>query len=250
MKQQELRQMEKALARSAGSAFDERALDGLPSPVASFFRSSVAPGTPATASARIRMRGRIKIGRWLPFRAIEVLTPMAGFVWAARAAGVISGSDRFVDGRGGMDWRLFGMIRVMHASGPDVSRSAAERAAAEAVWVPTSLLPGFGVDWSASGDEHITARYQIADYPVEIHCALADDARLRSIVFQRWGDPDGTGEFAPHPFGGEFSAHATFNGLTIPSEGRFGWHYGTDRWSDGEFFRYRITGLEPIVKEA
>jgi hypothetical protein len=250
MKQHDLQRMEEALVRSARGTFDERVLEALPSPVASFFRSAVAPGTAAAASARIRMRGRIKIGRWLPFRAVEVLTPTAGFVWAARAAGIISGSDRFIDGRGAMDWRLFGMIRVMHAHGPDVSRSAAERAAAEAVWVPTALLPDFGVEWSASGDEHITARYQIADYPIEIHCTLTDDARLRSIVFRRWGDPNGTGQFALHPFGGDFTGYATFNGLTIPSEGRFGWHYGTDRWDDGEFFRYRITGLEPIVKAA
>jgi hypothetical protein len=45
-------------------------------------------------------------------------------------------------------------------------------------------------------------------------------------------------------FGGDFSADATFDGVIIPSGGRLGWHYGTDRWSEGEFFRYSITGLE------
>jgi hypothetical protein len=44
-------------------------------------------------------------------------------------------------------------------------------------------------------------------------------------------------------FGGQITAHATFNGLTIPSAGRFGWYFGTNRWSQGEFFRYRITEL-------
>jgi len=64
-----------------------------------------------------------------------------------------------------------------------------------------------------------------------------------SAHFDRWGDPDHTGTWAWRPAGGEFSAYATFGGLTIPSEGRFGWFCGTDRWADGEFFRYRITQL-------
>ena len=60
----------------------------------------------------------------------------------------------------------------------------------------------------------------------------------------RWGDPDGTGTWGWHPFGGEISGHRTFGGLTIPSAGRLGWHAGTDRWAAGEFFRYEITALD------
>jgi len=42
-------------------------------------------------------------------------------------------------------------------------------------------------------------------------------------------------------------ANTTFNGITIPDAGRLGWHYGTDRWSEGQFFRYRITDMTPII---
>ena len=146
-----------------------------------------------------------------------------------------------------MDWRLAGLLRVMHAAGPDVSRSAAERAAAEAVWVPTALLPRFGVEWSDIGHDRIRARYRIADYPVQVDYSLTGESLIRSVTFDRWGDPDGTGDFGLHPFGGEFTAHATFGGVTIPSEGCLGWHYGTDQWGDGEFFRYRITDFELVT---
>lgn len=67
------------------------------------------------------------------------------------------------------------------------------------------------------------------------------------MTFDRWGDPDGTGQFGVHTFGGEFTAHATFDGVTIPSQGRLGWHDGTNRWHEGEFFRYRITNLELLA---
>ena len=77
---------------------------------------------------------------------------------------------------------------------------------------------------------------------------MTREGKLQSVEFNRWGDPDRTGEFGLHPFGGEFSAHATFGGVTIPSVGSLGWHYGTDRWSEGEFFRYRITDMELAAK--
>ncbi len=146
-----------------------------------------------------------------------------------------------------MDWRLFGLIPVMRSAGPDVSRSAAERAAAEAVWVPTSLLPRWGVEWSAMGHDRIRARFRIAEYPVQLDLSLSAGGLVRTVVFKRWGDPDGSGNFGLHHFGGEFTDHAGFGGVTIPVEGRLGWHFGTDRWTEGEFFRYRITDLELVT---
>ena len=96
--------------------------------------------------------------------------------------------------------------------------------------------------------DRIHARYRIADYPIEISFSLDAEGLLRSFTFQRWGDPDGSGEFGLHPFGGELTEQARFSGVTIPVAGRLGWHYGTERWSEGEFFRYRITELELLTE--
>jgi hypothetical protein len=76
-----------------------------------------------------------------------------------------------------------------------------------------------------------------------------DDARVRSVVFDRWGDPDNTGTWGHHPFGFEVTGFSTFDGVTIPSAGRAGWFYGTDRWDEGEFFRAEITDYH-LVTEA
>ncbi len=148
-----------------------------------------------------------------------------------------------------MRWKLLGLLPLVHADGPEVTRSAVGRAAAEAVWVPTALLPRFGVDWSAADPGHITARYRIDTVKVEIHYVLDAGGHLTSMVFDRWGDPEGTGAWGLHPFGGEIIAYATFDSLSIPSAGRFGWFFGTDRWSQGEFFRYQITQLQFMTKQ-
>jgi hypothetical protein len=230
--------------------FGAAELEGLPDPVQRHLAQAIAPGTPLVTSARLRMRGHIKVGRWLPFRARQVLNPHHGFVWTARAAGIIAGSDRYLDGVGGMVWRLLGLLTVAHAEGPDVSQSAAGRAGAEAIWLPTALLPRFEVRWSAGSDGRVTAGFRVGDIPLELQLRLDAAGRIASLVFDRWGDPDNRGTFAQRRFGGEFTGYRSLQGLTIPSQGRLGWFYGQDRWPAGEFFRYQITDLQPVIGPA
>jgi hypothetical protein len=234
----------------APGEFSAAELEGLPEPARRYLAQAIAPGTPLAASARLRMRGHIKVGRWLPFRAHQVLNPHHGFVWTARAAGIIAGSDRYVDGDGAMDWKLAGLVTVAHAQGPDTSRSAAGRAGAEAIWLPTTLLPRFGVHWSAADSDQVTAHYQVGETPLAVTYQLDMDGRVRWLVFDRWGDPDNTGAFGWHRFGGELTGYRSFQGLAIPTEGRLGWFYGSDRWPAGEFFRYQITDLQPVTGPA
>ena len=193
------------------------------------------------------MRGTIKLGtRWVPFRARETLAPARGFVWAGSAGRVIRGADSYVDGESGLDWRLFGVIPVARASGRDAARSAAGRLAGEAVWLPPALLPRFGARWKAAGDGEALVTTDVDGLEVTSTLSIDDDGRLRAARFDRWGDPSGNGDFGWHRFGMLATSHRSFAGLTIPDSGRVGWHIGTDRWDEGEFFRYRITVLEPV----
>lgn len=243
-----LAELEAALLTPAEDGFfDDDEIRDVPEPVRRFFRASIAQGTPLATAARLRIRGYIKLRRWVPFRSTEVLAPHRGFVWAAHAAGVISGSDHYLDGAGRMQWKLGGLITVMQGSGPDVSRSAGGRAGAEAIWVPTSLLPRYGVAWSASDDHHIAASYEIDGIPIDARVEIDADGRVVSQRIDRWGDPDATGRWAWHPFGCDATEHRSSDGVTIPSRGRVGWFHGTERWKTGEFFRYDVTHYELAV---
>lgn len=230
-----------------GPAFDPDRLAELPEPVARYLAFSIAPGTPLARAAVLTMRGSIKIGRWLPFRARQLLAPTIGSVWEARVAGVIAGSDRYVNGAGGMDWRLLHFVRLVHAEGDDVTRSAAARAAGESVWVPTALVDCPDAAWSASRDDHISVELTLDGHRVVLEHEIDATGRLRSSRFSRWGDPERNGEWGLHPFGVEVTSTDTFDGVTIPSGGEVGWYHGTDRWPDGMFFRFEITGYELLA---
>jgi hypothetical protein len=193
------------------------------------------------------MRGHIKIGRWLPFRARQLLVPRLGTVWQARVAGVIRGSDRYVGGIGGMDWKLLGAVRLVHAHGPDVSRSSAERAAGESIWVPTALARRGEATWSASSEAHISVSLTTDEHDVSLDHEIDARGQIKGSQFRRWGDPDKTGEWKVHPFGVEVTGHTSFGNVTIPTRGQAGWHYGTPRWPNGVFFRFEIEGYDLLA---
>jgi hypothetical protein len=143
-----------------------------------------------------------------------------------------------------MDWRVLGVVPVAQAAGDDVSRSSAERAAAESIWVPSAVAPSAAV-WRAIDDEHLEVRFSVGGHDVAITHVIDDRGALRASSLLRWGDPDDTGTWRPLPFGVDVTEERTFDGVTIPSSGRVGWHFGTDRWLDGgEFFRFTITRYE------
>jgi hypothetical protein len=140
-----------------------------------------------------------------------------------------------------MRWKLLGLVPIVRARGPDISRSAVGRAAGEGDWVPTALLPRYGVRWEAIDDTCLVRNQTLNGYELQCRHILDDQGHVVSTSFERWGDPDSTGSYAFHPFGVEATAHRTLAGLTIPARGRAGWHFGTDRWPDGVFFEYEIT---------
>jgi hypothetical protein len=159
---------------------------------------------------------------------------------------VLVGSDRYADGAGAMDWRLFGLVRVLHADGPDVSRSSVGRAGAEAVWVPTAVLPRFGVTWTSTDLYHATATYKLDDVEVAVQYTFGEDARVRCVALDRWSDPDGSGAWRPHRFQHELTRYTNLDGVVIPTAGRAAWLTGSDGWDKDEFLRYEITDFQLV----
>ena len=228
-------------APASTRAFDPRQIADRPALVQRYLLHAIAPGTPLASAVRLRMHGAIKIKRWRPFRAEEVIVAGRGFVWRARVklGGVaIRGFDRFIDDSGAMRWKLCGRLPVARASGSDVSRSAAGRFAAESVWLP-SLLCDDRVAWRvyAAGLAH--AQLPVGETSMDMAFALSHGV-VQSVALSRWGNPGG-GRFREVAFGARVDQEATFGGYTIPARLRVGWYFGTERFEqEGLFFRVTI----------
>jgi hypothetical protein len=233
-------------AASSQRAVRSAPASGLPEAARRYLEHAIAPKTPLASAVRLRMHGEIKLRRWFPFRAEEVIHWARGMIWNAtvRMHGIpFRGWDRLVDGEAAMDWRLFGVIPFMKASGPDITRSAVGRVHAEATWLP-SVLCDQDVSWAEKDSTHVNACLTAQGHRTEMALTVDDTGRLKAIKLERWGNPEGA-EFHNADFAGVVEEEGSFGGYTIPTRLRIGWYFGADRFqSEGEFFRVTIDDAE------
>jgi hypothetical protein len=217
-------------------------ISGLPDAARHYLEHAIAAGTKLASAVRLRMHGEIKLRRWLPFTADQIILRDRGMIWNAMVRVYVMpvrGFDRLVDGNGVMRWKLFGIIPVMTASGPDITRSAAGRVGSEYVWLP-SALTGNNVSWEAPDSSHATASFTVHGEKVELELTVDETGRLQALKLLRWGNPEGA-DFRYVDFGGAVEKEDRIGGYTIPTRLRAGWYFGSDRFeSDGEFFRVTI----------
>ncbi|MGI8879391.1 MAG: DUF6544 family protein [Jatrophihabitans sp.] len=242
----EVRALWRRLTPTDPDTVDPVAIDTLPEPAQRWLRHSLTQGAPMARAVVLRITGRIRIGRWLPFRAIQLHAPPHGYLWVAQAGcGPMSvrGYDGYADGRGVMRWRLFGRIPVLTAAGPDVDRSAAGRVALDAFTVPAAWLDP-AVRWSAGSDgDSAMADWIVDGHRMRPEIRVDPNGALRSVSMPRWAAPDHH-PWAEYPCGGLLSDDVKFGGTVLPSVARAGYFPGTDQWGSGEFFRATITDAQ------
>lgn len=225
-----------------------------------FLGVSNAAQTPANPSGphphravRLRMEGEIKLGRWFPFQAEQVITHDGQFVWAATVSVfglpivgsdqlLRSGSNRDNDpAEGSMAWMLFDLLPVAVASGPDVTRSAWGRLHGErAVWLPSSLRTE-PVTWLPAPSGQALAELRNGPATSQLRLPIDQAGKPAAMELNRWGNPNGP-NFQLERFGAEFLEWSQVQGYRIPAKIRAGWFFGTPRYqAEGEFFRATIT---------
>src|SRR3954471_3018311 len=111
-------------------SFDAASLAGLEEPVQRYLNHALAPGAAIGRGRRVSMVGRIKVGGWLTFDAVQEMSAVGhGFTWTARAGlgpfRPLRVVDRYCPDAGSTEARLFGRWRFLHADDEDTARSAA-----------------------------------------------------------------------------------------------------------------------------
>lgn len=222
--------------------FDPALTAGRPDPVRRWLGHAIAPGAPLRSAVELHMHGEIRLGAWRRFTAVQRLTPTGGFVWAAtaRLKGLpVMGFDRFTRDSGQMRWRLLNAVAVMTAEGEDITRSAAGRHAGELLLAAPAAALDAGVTWTGVDAGRATARLRVGTGVYEVTLTVAADGALTALRMTRWGNPGGAA-FGAHAFGATLHGEVEFDGFTIPRAITAGWHYGSDRWPEGQFIRYTI----------
>ena len=209
-----------------------RDLDGLPAPVERYFRTVLRDGRRMPRRARIEQRGTFAVNPtpdgWRSFTAVQQCTARpAGFVWDARirlAPGLdVLVRDAFVDGAGSMLGTFLGLVTVVDAHDtPDIAAGALARFLAEAVLLPSALLPSQGVRWTPldASSARATLTSGVATVSLDFHFS-ADGLVERMYTSARGRDVNGT--FVPTPWEGRWLEYAERGGLMVPLRGEVAW---------------------------
>jgi hypothetical protein len=226
--------------------FEASLVRDLDEPVRRFFTHAIRDRAALAGGVRLTMAGRVKAGAWLPFTAEQTVDGRS-FAWRARVGwGPVTPLqvlDRYADGAGSTEGRLFGRLTVFRAADANTTRSAAGRAALESVvFAPASVLPGRGVTWRAESEEEIVARFDLPPEQPEVRARITASGALQTVSAMRWGNPDGQA-FGYVPCGCTVHAERAFGELRVPSRLSVGWWFGTPRHTP--FFEAEIRSVGP-----
>ena len=204
----------------------------LPAPVQRYFLFALTPGQMLVRRARVVQDGMFRIGgfdaKWSPFTAVQHFTAQPpGFLWDARIQMApmvtVRVRDSYIGGGGGMQVSIASLIPVVNQSGkPELAASALHRYLAEAVWLPTALLPSQGVAWEGIDDNSARATLTDGEVSVSLVFQFGDRGEIVSTYTpERYRDVNGTA--VKTSWTCRYGEFARVNGMMIPMEGDAAW---------------------------
>lgn len=214
----------------------------MPERLRSFVERNLPEPRPAADRLTLHQTGEMRLkpgGRAMPFSAQQwSAVDELAFCWRARVrmAPLVTAvvEDAFEAGRGRLDVRLWGAIRVMHAEGPELDRGEAQRYLAELPWNPGAVLRNPALRFEARGDEGVRVACGDAQTWVDLRFDAAGD------IVGSFSETRHFGERGPTPWEGSFWDYGVLGGLRVPRQGEVSWLLPEGRFT---YWRGRIDAL-------
>jgi hypothetical protein len=212
--------------------YNSQILEGLPLPVQKYFRAVLKDGQAKLKSGQISTEGFFLLdadkNKWVPFTATQmfIANPPA-FDWNARMPMMpgmnVYVQDAYAKGEGVLHAALFGLINLANLRGTaDVAQGELMRYLAEAVWMPTVLLPSKNLRWEAIDDNK--ARATLIDGAVSVSIEFRFNAEgLVESIFAPARSRTAGKDSVPTPWQGRFWNYQIHNGMRVPTEGEITW---------------------------
>jgi len=232
------------------AVYHERELIGLPAPVQRYFRLVLRDGQPMVREAEVHHVGTFQLGKddkgWKPFDSVErFIINRPGFLWSASIR-MMTGvhmlvRDRYLTGEGGLHAAIGGILTM---SRPQASHQLAEgslqRFLAEAIWMPTALLPSEHLQWTPIDDT--TAKATLTDGANSVPLIFRFNTTgeiVQAHATARFFEKNGG--YTPLPWTSRCWNYAERGGMRIPLDAEVLWHIPE---GDFPYWRGHITWVE------
>ena len=201
--------------------YHEAQLAGLPAPVQRYFRHVLREGQPYLRGLRLRHTGQFKTDLkkdWIAITGEQyIAADPAAFIWQGRTGWFIV-RDEYVAGRGRLTVRLLGAVPIVRGAGPSFDQGELLRWLSECAWLPTALLPGAGIAWTAV-DDH-SARLTLTQQGQSLACLVRFNERgeMAQCETERYFINEQL-----LPWVARYAQYRRWHGVLIPTEAEASW---------------------------
>ena len=201
--------------------YDPAQLVNLPAPVQRYFRHVLKPGQQYIRSVRLQHDGQFKTDLkkdWIAITGEEYfVAEKPAYIWVGTTTW-FSARDQYVAGQGSLTVRLLSAFPILRASGPVFDVSELLRWLAEAVWLPTSLLPGGQTVWSPIDDN--SATLTLTDHGHTVSCLMTFNGQGEIVRYQAQRNSD---ETHIETWTGQMFDYREIHGIRIPTRASAAW---------------------------
>ncbi len=243
-----IEQLEAAALTSEPRTVSFNGFDALPAPVARYFRATLKEGQPFIRTARLQQQGEFWMnGKWIPFTSEQYFSATPpGMVWDAdmRMNPLLNVRvrDAYVAGQGSMQGKLLALMPMVNEQGgAELKAGALQRYLAEAVWLPTALLPSDHLQWSALDEQRALATLTDSGLSVLLEFSFNDSGEILSFYTPGRYYREDDGRNVLQPWAGYHCAYEEHSGMRIPIEGGVEWQLPNGRLP---YCKLKIVGIE------
>jgi hypothetical protein len=239
-----------------------------------FNKDNISSYSTRIESLTMKQKGtfRIQDNDWEPFTATQVVSANpqnVGFVWDAIVyvkepiPTFLKSSDAhlelpcfvqdtYVKGKGSLNARLLGVLRVAHLEdSPDINAGELLRWLAESFLIPTVFLTNEMLEWTPIESDPNKARLTVTDplapkHPVSLTITFDAETGMpvsaMGLRAKATGDEFGIGGFSYTRWQGNFGEYEKVDGMMVPTKCDVGWYQGKDTlnlYFKGENYDFR-----------
>jgi len=163
--------------------FSLEQIKDLPEPVQRYFRYALTDQCSYISFVRLKHKGELKVNnKWSKIKGEEYFTTETpGFLWRGKLP-LFTGSDRYIEGQGNLQIRLFSLIKIVDEKGAELNQGELLRWLSETPWYPTALLPSDNLRWEET-DEN-SAKVIFTDNEIEVEGIFHFNSKGQATKFE------------------------------------------------------------------
>ncbi|MEZ4990491.1 MAG: DUF6544 family protein [Saprospiraceae bacterium] len=214
----------------ADQAVNHAKMAALPAPVRQWMAVAGVTDQQTLQNVQIWQQGKMRTtpnGKWMAFETRQWFgVRQPAFLWYAQVGGnspmQLSGKDKLLNGQGHMLIKLFSLLSIVDAKGPEIDQGTQVRYLAEIIWFPAVALEDF-IQWEALDEARAKAKLRAGNQSVDGIFFFNSDGKVIAFEADRHYQRDGESTLETWHIDIDAESYRSFRGISVPTRAKVSW---------------------------